>query len=54
LQELFSALAETELAHYSAAPSTPDGPFVLGVLPGVAGMLVASRCCGDGIACSGG
>ena len=56
LQEFFPALAETELAHYVAAPSayTPDGQFVLGALPGVTGMLVASGCCGAGIACSGG
>jgi 4-methylaminobutanoate oxidase (formaldehyde-forming) len=56
LQEFFPALAEAELAHYVAAPSTytPDGQFVLGALPGVSGMLVASGCCGAGIACSGG
>jgi len=33
---------------------TPDGHFVVGPLPGIAGLLVATGCCAHGIAGSGG
>lgn len=33
---------------------TPDGQFVIGRAPGVDGLLIASGCCGAGIAASGG
>lgn len=33
---------------------TPDGHFVVGALPGVAGVFVATGCCAHGIAGSGG
>jgi len=52
----FPSLWDLELAHYVAGPSTytPDGQFVLGACPGVEGFLVATGCCGAGIAASGG
>ncbi|MDE0891763.1 MAG: FAD-binding oxidoreductase [Planctomycetota bacterium] len=44
------------VSHYVSGPSsyTPDGNFILGACPGVDGYLVASGCCGSGIAASGG
>jgi 4-methylaminobutanoate oxidase (formaldehyde-forming) len=33
---------------------TPDGHFVVGALPGVAGLFVATGCCAHGIAGAGG
>lgn len=33
---------------------TPDGLFLLGEAPGITGLLMASGCCGAGIAVSGG
>ena len=44
------------LAHYVSGPSTytPDGDFILGAPQGVQGYLVATGCCGSGIAASGG
>lgn len=56
LAEFFPHLEDAAIAHYVASPSTytPDGQFVLGKLPGVAGMYVASGCCGAGITISGG
>lgn len=52
----FPLLDSVELKHYVCGPSTytPDGHFVLGALPEVEGFLVASGCCGLGVAASGG
>ena len=53
----FCPLLETVgLAHYVSGPSTytPDGDFILGACEGVDGYLVATGCCGSGIAASGG
>ena len=49
-------LESVELKHYVSGPSTytPDGHFVIGALPEVEGFLVASGCCGLGVAASGG
>ena len=45
-----------ELKHYVSGPSTytPDGHFVIGALPETEGFLVATGCCGLGVAASGG
>lgn len=52
----FPGLESAGLAHYVAGPSTytPDGHHIIGELPGAPGALVASGCCGAGIASSGG
>jgi 4-methylaminobutanoate oxidase (formaldehyde-forming) len=53
----FCPLMETvSISHYVSGPSTytPDGNFILGPCPGVEGYLVATGCCGSGIAASGG
>jgi sarcosine oxidase subunit beta len=56
LATFFPGLENAEIAHYVAGPSTytPDGQFVLGAIPDVDGFLVATGCCGAGIAASGG
>lgn len=56
LARFFPGLENAQIAHYVAGPSTytPDGQFVLGTVPGVEGFLVATGCCGAGIAASGG
>ena len=56
LTRFLPLLESIELKHYVSGPSTytPDGHFVLGALPGVEGFLVASGCCGLGVAASGG
>ena len=56
LARFFPGLHSAEIAHYVAGPSTytPDGEFVLGPVPSVDGFLVATGCCGAGIAASGG
>jgi len=43
-------------AHHIAGLSTytPDGRFVIGAHPRLAGYLVASGCCGTGVSASGG
>lgn len=50
------ALHEVGLAHYVSGPSgyTLDGKFIIGALPGAPGLLLATGCCGAGIAASGG
>jgi sarcosine oxidase, subunit beta len=50
------ALDHMPIRHYVAGCSTytPDGKFVLGAAGEPAGLLVASGCCGAGIAASGG
>jgi sarcosine oxidase subunit beta len=52
----FPGLETIGLAHYVAGPSTytPDGQYVIGKLPGAPGAVVATGCCGAGIATSGG
>jgi 4-methylaminobutanoate oxidase (formaldehyde-forming) len=49
-------LEKVGIAHYITGLSTytPDGLFVLGPVPGIKGFLVATGCCGAGIAASGG
>ncbi len=56
LERFLPALPELAIQSYIAGPSTytPDGLFVLGATPGVAGLLLATGCCGAGIAASGG
>jgi len=43
-------------AHHIAGLSmyTPDGKFIVGPVPGLAGFLIAGGCCGSGVAGSGG
>ncbi len=50
------ALEQVGLAHYVAGLSTYtlDGRFVLGPVAAVRGLLMATGCCGAGIAASGG
>jgi sarcosine oxidase, subunit beta len=50
------ALEQVGLAHYVAGLSTytMDGRFVLGPVAAVRGLLMATGCCGAGIAASGG
>ena len=52
----FPLLESVGLAHYVSGPSTytPDSDFILGACDGVEGYLVATGCCGSGIAASGG
>ena len=56
LATFYPGLETAQIAHYVAGPSTytPDGQFVLGSIPDVQGFLVATGCCGAGIAASGG
>jgi sarcosine oxidase, subunit beta len=56
LARFFPKIYDTGISHYVAGFSgyTPDGHLVLGEVPGVNGFLVASGCCGAGIAVSGG
>ncbi len=56
LARFFPGLETTRIAHYIAGPSTytPDGHFVLGLVPDIEGFLVATGCCGSGIGASGG
>jgi len=56
LQPLVPGLDKIGIAHYIAGLSTytPDSFFVLGPVPGIKGFLVATGCCGAGIAASGG
>lgn len=50
------AIDRTSIRRHIAGFSTytPDGRFVLGAAPAVAGLFVVSGCCGAGIAASGG
>ena len=56
LAKFYPGLETTQIAHYIAGPSTytPDGQFVLGLVPDIEGFLVATGCCGSGIGASGG
>lgn len=56
LARFFPAFYETGIRYYMAGFSgyTPDGQLVLGKVPGVENFLLASGCCGAGIAVSGG
>jgi sarcosine oxidase subunit beta len=57
LERFLPALPELAIQSYITGPSTytPDGLFVLGAAPGRGdGLLLATGCCGAGIAASGG
>ncbi|MBX2925259.1 MAG: FAD-binding oxidoreductase [Chitinophagaceae bacterium] len=56
LARFFPGFYETGIKYYIAGFSgyTPDGYLVLGAVPGVENFLLASGCCGAGIAVSGG
>ena len=56
VQRFFPALERIGIRSYVAGVSTytPDGLFLAGPAPGIDGLLVASGCCGAGIAASGG
>jgi 4-methylaminobutanoate oxidase (formaldehyde-forming) len=56
LQRFLPALEHVGIRHHIAGFSTytPDGRPILGPVDGVDGLLVASGCCGAGIAISGG
>jgi sarcosine oxidase subunit beta len=56
LHPFFPDLEKVGIAHYITGLSTytPDSLFVLGPVPGIKGFLVATGCCGAGIAASGG
>jgi 4-methylaminobutanoate oxidase (formaldehyde-forming) len=56
LSRFFPAFYETGIKYYIAGFSgyTPDGELVIGKVPGVDNFLLASGCCGAGIAVSGG
>lgn len=56
LRRFLPALDRVAIRHYVTGFSTytPDSRFALGGFPGLDGLLVASGCCGAGIAASGG
>jgi 4-methylaminobutanoate oxidase (formaldehyde-forming) len=56
LRPFFPGLDNTRFVKFVTGLSTyaPDGQFVLGTVSGMQGYLVASGCCGAGIAASGG
>jgi len=56
LARFFPSFYETGIKYYVAGFSgyTPDGQLVMGKVPGVDNFLLASGCCGAGIAVSGG
>ena len=56
LARFFPKFYTIGIRHYMAGFSgyTPDGQLVLGEVPGVQGLLVASGCCGAGISVAGG
>nr|MBI1229997.1 FAD-dependent oxidoreductase [Cytophagales bacterium] len=56
LARFFPAFSDAAIKHYLAGFSgyTPDGHLVLGGVPGLEGLLVASGCCGAGISVAGG
>jgi 4-methylaminobutanoate oxidase (formaldehyde-forming) len=56
LMEVVPGLAEAPVIGATAGVPTytPDGHFVVGALPGIAGLFVATGCCAHGIAGSGG
>lgn len=56
LMEVVPGLGEAPVINGTAGVPTytPDGHFVVGALPGVAGCFVATGCCAHGIAGSGG
>lgn len=56
LSRFFPALEQVGIAHHVAGLSTytPDGQFLVGPVASAPGLLVASGCCGAGVAASGG
>ena len=56
IEPFFPAIMTARFSRYVAGLSayTPDGLMLLGKIPGISGMMVASGCCGNGIAMSGG
>jgi sarcosine oxidase, subunit beta len=56
LHPLYPAIEEAQMSKFITGLSTytPDGQFVLGPVPHLEGYLVASGCCGSGVAASGG
>lgn len=56
LMRLVPSVGALGIAHYIAGLSTytPDGTFVVGAVPGVAGLAAVTGCCGAGIAASSG
>ena len=56
LARFFPKFYDAGIKHYIAGFSgyTPDGQLVLGAVPGMQGLLVASGCCGAGISVAGG
>ena len=56
LRRFLYGLDQLGMAHYVAGLSTytPDGKFVVGPVPAVPGLIVASGCNGNGIAASAG
>lgn len=56
LARFFPKLYDAGIKNYIAGFSgyTPDGQLVLGMVPGVDGLLAASGCCGAGISVAGG
>jgi 4-methylaminobutanoate oxidase (formaldehyde-forming) len=56
LMEVVPGLADAPVVGGTAGVPTytPDGHFVVGALPGVAGLFVATGCCAHGVAGSGG
>lgn len=56
LMDVIPGLGEAPIVGGTAGVPTytPDGHFVVGALPGVAGLFVATGCCAHGIAGSGG
>ncbi len=56
LRRFYPALDQARFTEFITGLSTytPDGQFVLGPVPHLDGYLVASGCCGAGIAASGG
>ena len=56
LREYCPAIDDVGIRGYVAGVSTytPDGLFLAGPVPGIAGLYVAGGCCGAGVAASGG
>lgn len=56
LEKFFPALQDIGIKHYVAGFSgyTPDSQFVIGKPANIAGLIVASGCCGAGISICGG
>jgi len=56
MHEIAPDLGEWQFAHHIAGLSmyTPDGKYLIGRFPELAGFMVASGCCGSGVGASGG